>query len=536
MTTVKKEAAVAYFCMEYGLNESFKIYSGGLGILAGDFMKAAKDLNKPIVGIGMLWRQGYTSQTVQKNGAIVDAYPEHRYEFLKDMNVEVEVQIRGRAVKAKVWLCEEFGNAPLYLLDTNVPGNADPFITGQLYGWFSEERIAQEMILGIGGYKALKELGIKVDLYHFNEGHAVFAGIEMIREKMEEEKVSFEKAVEAVKQQIVFTTHTPVDAGNERHQHDLLQYMGAYNGLTEKEMLALGGKPFNMTVAALRMSKISNAVAALHGETANEMWKGVTGISEIIAITNGVHNGTWQDSHIYSAYEKGESFTKAHLEAKKALFDEINQRNGIRLDENILTIGFARRAAPYKRSDLIFRNKEVLEDLLANKKVQLIFSGKAHPNDLQGKEIVSNLYKMAQKYEGSVVFIQDYDMKIGRLITRGCDVWLNNPIRPMEASGTSGMKAAMNGVLNLSTLDGWWPEGCEHGVTGWQFGDGYVGEDQDKVDLEGLYSVLMNEVIPLYYEDKAQWNQMMQASIKMSTQKFSAERMLEEYYQLLYNV
>jgi glycogen phosphorylase len=536
MNMTKREPAVAYFCMEYGLHEDFKIYSGGLGILAGDFMKAAKDLDKPVVGIGILWRQGYTSQTIRDHGTVVDAYPEHRYEFLKDTGVEVLVKIRGRQVRAKVWLCEEFGNAPLYLLDTHLPNNPDPFITGQLYGWFSEERIAQEMLLGVGGLKALRALGVHVDVYHFNEGHAVFAGIELIREMMDHQGVSFEEAVKDLKSKIVFTTHTPVEAGNERHQHDLLQYMGAYNGLTYGQMLKLGGDPFNMTVAALRMARISNAVAKLHGETANVMWEGVSGTSEIISITNGVHNGTWQDSRVLEAYVDGRNLTEPHLKAKRELFLEIQARNGILLDENVLTIGFARRAAPYKRSDLIFRNKAVLEKLLQEKKLQLIFSGKAHPNDLLGKEIVSHLYQMAKQYEGSVVFIQDYDMKIGRLMTRGCDVWLNNPIRPLEASGTSGMKAAMNGVLNLSTLDGWWPEGCEHGVNGWQFGDGYVGEKQDEVDLKGLYRVLLEEVIPLYYENREEWNEMMKASIKMSKNQFSAGRMLEEYYQLLYNV
>jgi glycogen phosphorylase len=536
MNLTKREPSVAYFCMEYGLHEDFKIYSGGLGILAGDFMKAAKDLSKPIVGIGLLWRQGYTSQTVKDNGTVVDAYPEHRYDFLKDTGVEVAVNIRGRQVKAKVWLCEEYGNAPLYLLDTNLPGNPDPFITGQLYGWFSEERIAQEMILGIGGLKALNALNIDIDVYHFNEGHAVFAGIGLICEQMDRRGIAFEEALESVKEKIVFTTHTPVEAGNEKHEHELLKYMGAYNGLTYGQMLKLGGEPFNMTVAALRMSKISNAVAQLHGETSNKMWDGVSNISEITAITNGVHNGTWQDSRILEAFSEGRDLTEPHLRAKRELFEEINTRQGIRLDENVLTIGFARRAAPYKRSDLIFRNKAVIESLLKEKKVQLIFSGKAHPNDLQGKEIVANLYNMARKYEGSVVFIQDYDMKIGRLITRGCDVWLNNPIRPLEASGTSGMKAAMNGVLNLSTLDGWWPEGCEHGITGWQFGDAYVGEDQDTVDLKGLFKVLLEEVIPLYYGNTEKWNQMMMESIKMSTNKFSASRMLEEYYRLLYNI
>ncbi|MDP4181043.1 MAG: alpha-glucan family phosphorylase, partial [Bacillota bacterium] len=380
----------------------------------------------------------------------------------------------------------------------------------------------------------LRALGIAPDVYHFNEGHAVFAGIELIRELMDTEGLSFDDALEVVRKKIVFTTHTPVEAGNEVHAHELLQYMGAYDGLTYGQMMNLGGNPFNMTVAGLRLSFKANAVAQLHGKTARKMWKNVDGACEIIAITNGVHNGTWQDEAIKAAYEKNDDLWAPHMAAKKSMIDEIDARNNVRLDENVLTIGFARRAAPYKRSDFIFRKKEIIEPLLKDRKLQLIFSGKAHPNDLTGKEIVSNLYAMSQRYPESVIFVENYDMKIGKLLTRGCDVWLNNPIRPLEASGTSGMKAAMNGVLNLSILDGWWPEGCEHGKNGWQIGDGYEGKDQDKVDLKSLYDVLLKEVIPIYYEKRNKWVDMMRESIKMSIWDFSAARMIEEYYKLLY--
>jgi starch phosphorylase len=526
---------VAYFCMEYGLHEDFNIYSGGLGILAGDYIKAAKDGKYPMVGIGILWRQGYTNQFIDQTGKTVDCFPEYSYDFLKDTGIEVRVKVRGRQVICKVWKCEKYGNVPLYLLDTNHPENSDRFITGQLYGWFSEERIAQEMVLGIGGIKALRALDIDVDIYHFNEGHAVFAGVELIREYMDNKGLSFEKALEKVRKKIVFTTHTPVEAGNEVHEHELLKYMGAYNGLTYGQMLKLGGEPFNMTVAGLRLSYRSNAVAQLHGKTARKMWKHITDSSEIIAITNGVHNGTWQDKRISEAYESKSDLWAPHMEAKREMIEEIYKRNKIRLDENILTIGFARRAAPYKRSDLIFRKKEIIDSLLKEKKLQLIFSGKAHPNDLGGKDIVANLYAMSQKYPESVIFIQNYDMKIGKLLTRGCDVWLNNPIRPMEACGTSGMKAAMNGVLNLSVLDGWWPEGCVHGKNGWQIGDGYEGKEHDKVDLKSLYNVLSKEVIPTFYEKRDHWVKMMRESISMSEWNFSAARMLEDYYSKLYS-
>jgi starch phosphorylase len=526
---------VAYFCMEFGLHEDFKIYSGGLGILAGDILKAAKDEKLPLIGVGILWRQGYTTQLIGENGKPYDCFPEYRYDFLEETGVIVRVRIRGRQVQCKVWKCTKYDNAPLYLLDTNLSGNHDPFITGQLYGWFGEERIAQEMVLGIGGVRALRALGIDVDIYHFNDSHPLLAGLELIREEMDERGLSLEAAWQKVRAQIVFTTHTPVIAGNEIHEHELLQYMGANNSLTYGQMLKLGGEPFGMTVAGLRLAKKANAVAQLHGETARNMWRDISGAAEIIAITNGVHNGTWQDPRISQAFNRKEDLWAPHLAAKREMLIEIERRNGIKLDENILTLGFGRRAAPYKRGDLIFSNKKIIEPLLKERKIQIIFSGKAHPNDLAGKEIVANLYKMATLYPQSVVFLQNYDMKIGKLLTRGCDVWLNNPVRPMEASGTSGMKAAMNGVLNFSVLDGWWPEGCVHGVNGWQIGNGYEGENQDKVDAESLYQVLLEEIIPTFYNRHDQWVAMMRSSIEMSQERFSAARMVREYYERMYN-
>ena len=530
----KKLPRVAYFCMEFGLHEDFKIYSGGLGILAGDILKAAKDEAVPMVGVGILWRQGYTMQFIDENGMPYDCYHEYNYDFLKDTGVTVTVRIKGNNVKCKVWMCDKYDNVPLYLLDTNVPDNNESLITGQLYGWFSEERVAQEIILSIGGLKALRALNIDVDIYHFNDSHPVLTGTELIREKMDNENMSFDEAWAKTREQIVFTTHTPVAAGNEIHEHELLRYIGAYNGLTYGQMTKIGGDPFSMTVAGLRLCRKANAVAQLHGETAGKMWNHVEGSSEIIAITNGVHNGTWQDSRVYKAYTDKTDIWGPHLEAKREMIDEIYTRNRVKLDENVLTIGFARRAAPYKRSDLIFKKREFIEPLLKQKKLQIIFSGKAHPNDLTGKKIVANLYEMSNLYPESVIFLQNYDMKIGKFLTRGCDIWLNNPVRPMEASGTSGMKAAMNGVLNVSVLDGWWPEGSVHGVTGWQIGDGYEGEDHEKVDGESLCKVLLEDVIPTFCHNRQKWMEMMRASIEMSTWKFSAARMIQEYYSLMY--
>ncbi len=535
--------AVAYFCMEYGLSSDFKIYAGGLGILAGDYMKGAKDHDCPIVGIGIKWKQGYGDQMIDKKGRPFDAYHNYVYDFLKETGITVEVEIRGTTVKCKVWLVDCFGNAPLYLLDTDLPENDDRWITGQLYGWFGEERIAQEMVLGIGGVRALRALGIEVDVYHFNEGHALFAGFELLREELKtmnkKQKKPFKTALQRVRRKVVFTTHTPVVQGNESHPTARIMYMGANLDLSRKQLRKLGGEPFNMTVGALRMSRKSNAVAHLHSETANKMWAHVKRRSEIVAITNGVHVPTWVDPAILKASKsrKKNALWDAHMTNKKALVDFVKKRTRKQLDPDKLIIGFARRAVAYKRADLIFRKPEVIGPLLNSQKVQIIFSGKSHPLDDQGKELVANLVAMSKKYPKSVVFLENYDMTIGAALTRGADVWLNNPVRPKEASGTSGMKAAMNGVLNLSTLDGWWPEACRHGINGWQFGDGFESEnqeEQDTHDLEALYNVLQKEVLPTFYDDKEKWQEMMKASINTTLEQFSVKRMLDEYYELLY--
>ena len=476
MSQTKNLPKVAYFCMEYGLDDQLKTYAGGLGILAGDYMKGAKDHEFPIVGIGIKWKQGYTDQYIDENGKPYDTYHNYVYDFLEDTGVEVDVMIRDRNVKIKVWKCDNFGNAPLYLLDTDVPGNADGWITGQLYGWFGEERIAQEMVLGVGGVRALRKLGIDIDLYHFNEGHALFAGFELLREKMDAGH-SFEDAWTASKEEIVFTTHTPVIQGNESHPIERLNYMGANMGLSIDQLVQLGGSPFNMTVGALRLSRKSNAVAQLHGATAQKMWAHIDNRSEIVPITNAIHLPTWVDSNMISAAEGNGDIWETHMSNKRDLIAFIKERTGAELDENKLLIGFSRRSVPYKRANLIFSQPDKINEYLEDSRIQIVFSGKAHPLDDNGKRLVQELMEMSKKYPKSVVVIPNYDMATGAMLTRGSDIWLNNPRRPKEASGTSGMKAAMNGVLNCSILDGWWPEACDHGVNGWQFGDAFESED-----------------------------------------------------------
>lgn len=532
----KRLPTVAYFSMEYGLHSDFKMYAGGLGILAGDYIKGAKDIGAPIVAIGIKWKQGYTDQRIDENGKPYDTYHNYVYDFLEDTGVRVTVKIRNTDVVCKVWKTERFGNNPLYLLDTDIPENGDAWITGQLYGWFGEERIAQEIVLGIGGVKAMRALQIPIDVYHFNEGHAALAATELIREKMCAGK-TFEEAWNATREEVVFTTHTPIKEGNETHPLDRLDYMTAFNGLTREQMERIGGNPFNMTVAGLRLSRISNGVAALHADTSNKMWKEVSGRSEIIGITNAIHTPTWVDERITRAYENGGDLWETHMEIKHELIEFIEGRSGVRLNEDHLLIGFSRRAAPYKRSDLIFSKPELIEPYLKSGQIQIVFSGKAHPLDDTGKRIVSNLVAMMRKYPKSVVFLENYDMTIGAMLTRGSDIWLNNPRRPLEASGTSGMKAAMNGVLNCSILDGWWPEACIDGENGWQIGNGFESTDfevLDRHDSEALYDTLLNRVLPTYYENRDKWVQMMRKSIETTRESFATKRMLEEYYDKMY--
>ena len=532
-----KEKHVAYFCMEYGLHEDMRIYAGGLGILAGDILKTAKDLKKPLVGIGLLWRQGYTRQLIDENGDPYDTYPtnDYIYNYLEDTGVTVNVKIRDNDVKVKVWKLDKYDNAPLYLLDTNHEDNGpDSWITGQLYGWFEEERIAQEIVLGIGGVRALRKLGIDIDIYHFNEGHAALAGTELINEKMEKGE-SFKKALQETREEVVFTTHTPVKEGNEEHGLRIMEYMRANNNLTLEQMVKLGGAPFNMTVAGLKLAGQANGVAQLHANTARKMWEEVDNSAPIKAITNGVHRPTWVDPRITEASDDKAELWKAHQEIKGELIDYVVDKTGTELDPEALIIGFARRAAPYKRSDLIFRKPEIIGSYLKEGKIQIVFSGKAHPLDDTGKDIVSTLVEMSEKYPGSVVFLEDYNIEDGRILTRGVDLWLNNPRRPLEACGTSGMKAAMNGIPNLSILDGWWPEACRHGINGWQFGNGYEGKGQDKHDLKHLYQVLLEEVLPTYYENREKWLDIMQTSIEDTYEKFSGQSMLKNYYKELYN-
>jgi glycogen phosphorylase len=530
---------VAYFCMEYGLEDQLKIYAGGLGILAGDHLKGAHDMGAPLVGIGIKWKQGYGRQMIAEDGNPAIVFQNAHYDdLLTDTGVEVSVRIMGDDVRCKVWRADRFGNAPLYLLDTDLPDNPHRWTTAQLYAGSGEERVAQEIVLGVGGVRALRALGIEVDVYHFNEGHALIAAFELIREKRKA-GMDYEEALAATREEIVFTTHTPVLAGNESHPIERLRYVGASLGLTKQQLGEIGGKPFNMTVGALRLARRANAVAELHAETANEMWSRVEGRAEIVPITNAIHPPTWVDPEMLRLGAGGgdDALWSQHQSNKRDLLGLIRQRTGVEFSENVLLIGFARRAVTYKRPPLIFSDPDRIAPLLREGRLQLLFSGKSHPMDDYGGALIAELVAMQEEYPGAVVFLEDYSMAIGKMMTRGTDVWLNNPRRPQEASGTSGMKAAMNGVLNASVMDGWWPEACQDGVNGWDIGGGFESDDveeQDEHDREALYDVLLNKIVPTYYDDRERWISMMRASIQTTRDFFSTDRMLRDYYEKLY--
>lgn len=543
---------IAYFSMGIGLNNNFRTYAGGLEILAGDIAKAAFKINASMYFMTILWKNGYNTQRINEDGTIIDDVPvENNWiNYVEDTGKKVKIKMFERDLVLKIWKYK-YGNAFFLDADTeeNYPNNRDLVaLTRSLYGgiWHnrSHERICQEMILGLGGVKALRELGINVEGYHFNDGHPVFAACELLSEKMKQ-GLSFYDALNQIKKEIYFTTHTNVPAGNESHSLEDIVLCGANVNLSKDQLYQIGGAPFSMTVAAIRLSdkEHCNGVAKLHAERAHEMWKFVKPDLKIKSITNGVDKYTWQAKNIRDAFEEvkyNKNYMKLleeHLVNKKRLIDFIKYKNGVSFDLNSPLIGFARRATEYKRWNLVFRDEGRLENLIRKYNYQFVFSGKSHKDDMQGKGYISSVYKLSKKYPNNITFIQGYEISIGQLMTSGADCWLNTPRRPLEACGTSGMKAAMNGVLNISTLDGWWPEAEKSGVNGWSIGNteenNYNGI-QDQRDFESLMWLLENDVINAY-NDKNRWAYMMYESIKMSETQFDAERMVREYYSNMYN-
>ncbi len=600
------EGGIAYFCAEYGLHESLATYSGGLGILAGDHVKSASDLGLPFIGVGLLYRNGYVQQRLTAQGEQVAEF--HTFDF-HHYPAELQLDQAGQVLKitaplldgascvCQIWSLK-VGRVNLYLLDADIDENSPQArsLTSKLYGGDHLTRIQQELVLGVGGIRALRALNIYPKVYHLNEGHSSFLNLERLLE-LKRQGVSYQDSLKQIRESSVFTTHTPVEAGHDRFDVESawrgLQWFADEMSMTKDEVLALGHWPnesdtqamFNMTLLAMHTCQHLNGVAALHAEVSREMFQRFWPTLKpnevpITSVTNGVHAPTWQAEPVREllqkymgeqgaeAWPEDEAWSKvtsipnqelwsARLESRKLLIDLGRQREAKRrqrlglspwedqLDPQALTIGFARRFATYKRANLIFSEMERLLKIIeqAPGPVQLFFAGKAHPADQAGQALVKAVYEASQhpKLQGRVLLIEDYDIEVGRAMVQGADVWLNNPRRPKEASGTSGMKVAMNGGLNLSILDGWWPEGF-NGSNGWSIGEEKLYSDtelQDRDDALSLYDRLENEVIPCFYDRNSQglpeqWLAMSKSAIASCTPHFHSQRQVRDYIQKLY--
>ena len=452
---------VAYFSMEIALDQSLSTYSGGLGFLAGSHMQSAGYLQLPMVGVTMLWSYGYYDQRLDHEGQVEVAYIRKYYDFLTDLDVYTEVETFGEKVKVKAYKVEPelFGACPVYLLTTDIEGNSEwaRKISHRLYDGDERIRIAQETILGIGGIKILQKLRFKFDVIHMNEGHALPAAFELLRQ--------YNFDLDKVKKKTVFTTHTPVAAGNEVHWVDTLMQGGFFAGCSREKAVELGGENFSLTVAALRMSRLANAVSQLHGLVANRMWEWVEGRCPIRAITNAVNVHYWQDPRISNA-KTPEQLLEAKRNMKIQLFKYVADHAGKRFDPDVLTITWARRFADYKRAWLILMDKDRLNRLLDANKIQIIFAGKFHPDDVMGREMFNKILNRSHTLK-NVVVLPGYELALSARLKKGSDIWLNTPLRPFEASGTSGMSANMNGALHLSIYDGWTVEGTFDGINGY---------------------------------------------------------------------
>jgi starch phosphorylase len=605
-----KGSLIGYFSLEFGLHESLPLYSGGLGILAGDHLKSASDLGLPLVGMGLAYQYGYFSQYLNHDGWQMEEYPVNDFHNMSMMAerdedgrpVTIEVHYPDRTVKARIWRVQ-VGRNPLFLLDTNIPDNRieDRELTSRLYGGDHDMRIRQEVLLGIGGLRALIKLGFEPDVCHLNEGHSAFLGLERINLLMKNRGLSYEAAFEMVRASNVFTTHTPVQAGNDHFHPDLVRtYLRSKAdelGIGIENLLALGrqdptnkSETFCMTVLALRLSRFTNGVSELHGHVSRNMWQQVwpevpREEIPISHVTNGIHTRTWLCSEIARLYDRYMGPRWYEEPTNKTLWDRVElipdaelwrshermrerlvgfvrgrlrmqlRRRGVNrawvkaagqvLDPEALTIGFARRFATYKRAALILRDPARLAKILNNpeRPVQLIFAGKAHPKDHPGKELIRQLVHLAQTedFRNRIVFVEDYNVEVARYMVQGVDVWLNTPRRPLEASGTSGMKVPPNGGINLSILDGWWCEGYAQD-NGWAIGAGEDYDDQeyqDEVESTALYDLLENEIVPTFYDRSSddvprEWTRIMKNSMRTVNAEFNTHRQVEEYTQRFY--
>lgn len=518
-------------------------YSGGLGALYGDTTRTMYRMGASFLAFTPIYTNGYVRQTIA-NSQVIDEYPAQDFTVdYEDTGKIFEIPMLGKTIKIKLWQNKNIKNA--YGLDSNLPENGElAQITNNLYGengvaGFDGEaqRLFQEVIVGAGAIICAKALGFDFDILHLNEGHGVFAGIYLISE-IKSMGYSFDEALTLVRRQTVFTTHTPIYAGNKSRPIQMILDLGVNFGLSYDELKFIGGDftgtMFGSTTAALRMSKIANAVALRHQSTSQELWKWVDNRCPITYIDNGVDIEYWQSPRIKKAYDSGDLFEllEAHEIEKSILVSEVEKRNGIKLDISKPIIGFARRVIQYKRADLIFEDIPRFEKLIHDYGIQIIFAGKTHPKDFDSKAILVRLFEMSKRYPQNVVFLQNYDVEIAGFMTKGCDIWLGNPEIPLEACSTSGMKAAANGILNLSTLDGWWYRSCRFAVNGWSIGE---SSSHDKyTDAQFLYNRLERDVLPTYMEPE-HWAKMMFAAIYTANEECSTERMCKDYYAYIYN-
>jgi glycogen phosphorylase len=559
MTKIEAVPEIAYFSMEIAVHPSMPTFSGGLGVLAGDMLRSAADLELPMVAVTLLYRKGYFRQRLDKQGNQSEEPDQWEAEqSLQPTGISAKVVLEGREVDLRVWRYDIVGisgyTVPVFLLDTDLASNSqwDRELTDSLYGGDSRYRICQEVVLGMGGIAILRNLGLgDIESYHLNEGHSAFLTLALLEEQLGQvrSRLPSPKDIKAVQSRCIFTTHTPVPAGHDEFSWELVrQTLGEDTTLLLEYLGCFAGEKLNMTHLALRFSHYVNGVAMRHGEVSNEMFPRYA----IHAITNGVHAGTWTspafqalyDCHIpdwrrdnaYLRYAVGiplEEIQQAHRVAKRELLQEVQQQTGATLDSSVFTLGFARRAAVYKRADLLFSDPERLRVIVKNTgPLQIIYAGKAHPNNEAGKAMIRKIFEFAAQVQDDVqfVYLENYGLKLAGLMTSGVDLWLNTPQPPQEASGTSGMKAALNAVPSLSILDGWWIEGCFEGVTGWAISEDVRNEASNGgSDAESLYRKLETVIVPMFYQRPNAYSQVMRSAIALNASFFNTQRMLAQY-------
>ena len=532
---------VAYFSMEFAIDQALKIYSGGLGFLAGSHMRSVYNLKQDTVGIGILWKFGYYDQARNHDQTLNPVWTKKMYSFLEDTGIKFQIDIHDAPVWVKVMYLnpETFKTAPIFLLSTDVPENdhVSKTICHRLYDANESTKLAQYILLGKGGAKLLDELNLEREVYHLNEPHGLPAAFYLLKK--------FGGDLEKVKERLVFTTHTPEEAGNEKHNVHICHQMSYFSGLSLEEVKKIEGQDndqFNHSLCALRMARIANGVSQLHGVVSNEMWGKYPGICEIKAITNAQDFKYWADKKLYNAREEREDeefdFRKKHL--KKRAFRIVADQCGKLFDSKVFTMVWARRFAGYKRADLLLQDKERFRKLLENKKypVQIIFAGKPYPVDYAAISTFNNLVEESKNHKNMAV-LTGYELSLSKSLKQGSDVWLNNPRVPREASGTSGMTAAMNASVNLSTDDGWIPEFAKNGVNSFVVPKADYANmsvfDVDNYDMNQLYDILENQILPMYYERPDEWRQVVKNAMDDVKEQFNSDRMADEYYKIMYN-